>query len=56
MTYHARSNSIAKKEPAFTVFRAIVVTMSQPEGDMASKWKLKAPCLPNSQNNDNTVR
>ena len=33
---------LATKDSAFTVFRAIAVPMSQPELDLAIKWKLEA--------------
>ena len=45
---------LAIKESAFTVFRAIAVPMPQPENDMAIKWKLEAPYLAISENNDDT--
>ena len=36
---------LAKKNSAFTVFRAVAVAMPQPEPDLAIKWKLEAPYL-----------
>ena len=46
---------LATKESAFTVFRAVAVPMPQPENDMAIKWKLEAPYLAFSENNDDTA-
>ena len=46
---------LATKESAFTVFRAIAVPMPQPENDMAIKWKLEAPYLAFSENNDDST-
>ena len=45
---------LATKESAFTVFRAIAVPMPQPENDMAIKWKLEAPYLAISENNNDS--
>ena len=46
---------LATKESPFTVYRALAVPMPQPEPDMAIKWKLEAPCLAISENNENTA-
>ena len=43
---------LATKESAFAVFRAKAAPMPQPENDMAIKWKLEAPYLAISENND----
>ena len=43
---------LATKDSAFTVFRAIAVPMPQPEPDLAIKWKLEAPYLVISENNE----
>ena len=46
---------LGTEESAFTVFRAIAVPTPQSEPDMAIKWKVEAPYLAISENNDNTA-
>ena len=50
-----RAIPLATKESAFTAFWAIAVPMPQPENDRANKWKLEAPYLAISENNDDTA-
>ena len=46
---------LATMESPFTVFRAIVVPIPQPEPNKAIKWKLEAPYLAIWENNDETA-
>ena len=47
--------SLATKDSAFTVCRAVAVPMPQPEPDLAIKWKLEAPYIAISDNDKETA-